>query len=213
MTNWRLHLGGKHIRLNSYRDKSEWSEVTQSCPTLCDPVDCSPPGSSVHGILQARILEWVAISFSREFSQPRDGTWVSCRETLYPLSHQGSHHSFLFIYFSFIFTRWRLITLQYWSGFCHTLTWISHGVTCILDVWKKWLQCPQERHPRDRKLARGLLSYFIIILLLLSYYLKQEFQIILLSETLVSDNIDIHVTFFLTFSVQTSPETFPSYPT
>ena len=41
------------------------SEVAQSCPTLCDPVDCSPTGSSVHGILQARILEWVAISFSR----------------------------------------------------------------------------------------------------------------------------------------------------
>ena len=41
------------------------SEVTQLCPTLCNPVDCSPPGSSVHGILQARILEWVAISFSR----------------------------------------------------------------------------------------------------------------------------------------------------
>ena len=47
------------------------SEVTQSCPTLCDPVDCSLPGSSVHGILQARILEWVAISFSRGSSQPR----------------------------------------------------------------------------------------------------------------------------------------------
>ena len=41
------------------------SEVTQSCPTLCDPVDSSQPGSSVHGIFQARILEWVAISFSR----------------------------------------------------------------------------------------------------------------------------------------------------
>ena len=39
-------------------------EITQSCPTLCDPMDCSLPGSSVHGILQARILEWVAISFS-----------------------------------------------------------------------------------------------------------------------------------------------------
>ena len=39
--------------------------VAQSCPTLCHPMDCSPPGSSVHGILQARILEWVAISFSR----------------------------------------------------------------------------------------------------------------------------------------------------
>ena len=44
--------------------KSE-SEVAQSCLTLCDPVDCSPPGSSIHGILQARILEWVAISFCR----------------------------------------------------------------------------------------------------------------------------------------------------
>ena len=46
------------------------SEVAQSCLTLCDPVDCSPPGSSVHGILQARILEWVAISFSRGSFQP-----------------------------------------------------------------------------------------------------------------------------------------------
>ena len=45
------------------------SEVCQSCPTLCDPMDCSPPGSSVHGILQARILEWVAISFSRGSSR------------------------------------------------------------------------------------------------------------------------------------------------
>ena len=44
----------------------------QSCPTLCDPVDCSPPGSSVPGILQARILQWVAISFSRGSFQPRD---------------------------------------------------------------------------------------------------------------------------------------------
>ena len=53
------------------------SEVAQSCPTLCNPVDCSPPGSSVHGILQARILEWVAISFSRGSSQLRDRTQVS----------------------------------------------------------------------------------------------------------------------------------------
>ena len=41
------------------------SEVAQSCPTLCNPMDCSPPGSSIHGIFQARVLEWVAISFSR----------------------------------------------------------------------------------------------------------------------------------------------------
>ena len=43
----------------------KWSEVAQSCPTLCDPVDCSSPGSSVHGVLQVGILEWVAISFSK----------------------------------------------------------------------------------------------------------------------------------------------------
>ena len=56
--------------------KSE-SEVAQSCPTLCDPVDCGPPGSSIHGIFQARILEWVAISFSRGSSQPKERTQVS----------------------------------------------------------------------------------------------------------------------------------------
>ena len=52
-------------------------EVAQSCPTLCDPVDCNLLGFSIHGILQARILEWVAISFSRASSQPRDRTEVS----------------------------------------------------------------------------------------------------------------------------------------
>ena len=55
------------------------------CPTLCDPMDCSLPGSSVHGISQARILEWVVISFSRGSSQSRDGTCISCtgRSILY----------------------------------------------------------------------------------------------------------------------------------
>ena len=52
--------------------------VTQFCPTLCDPMNYSPPGSSVHGILQARILEWVAFPFSRRSSQPRDWTQVTC---------------------------------------------------------------------------------------------------------------------------------------
>ena len=46
--------------------------VTKSCLTHCNPMDCRPPGSSVHGILQAKILEWVAIPFSRESSQPSD---------------------------------------------------------------------------------------------------------------------------------------------
>ena len=54
------------------------SLVAQSCPTLCDPMDCSPPGSSVCGILQARILEWVAMPSSRGSSQPSNRTRVSC---------------------------------------------------------------------------------------------------------------------------------------
>ena len=65
----------------THRNKEEYmipalkeliGEVAQSCPTLCDPTDCSLPGSSIHGIFQARVLEWVAISFSRGPSQPRD---------------------------------------------------------------------------------------------------------------------------------------------
>ena len=60
-----------------------WSEevrLLQSCPTLCDPMDCSPPGSSVHEILQARILEWVAMPSSTGSSWPKDWTHVSCIE-------------------------------------------------------------------------------------------------------------------------------------
>ena len=52
--------------------------VTQLCQTLCDPLDCSPPGSSVHWISKARILEWIGICFSRGSSQPRDWTHISC---------------------------------------------------------------------------------------------------------------------------------------
>ena len=68
----------------------KWSEVAQSCPTLCNPMDRSPPGSPIPGILQARTLEWVAISFSRGSFQPRDrthvqtSTWISYRYTYIP---------------------------------------------------------------------------------------------------------------------------------
>ena len=64
--------------------------VAQSCPTLCDPMDCNPPGFSVHGHLQARILEWVAIPFSRGSSWPGNLGLLHCRQILYHLSHQGS---------------------------------------------------------------------------------------------------------------------------
>ena len=69
-----------HIRSYSIDFLSEFNLtrnkvlVAQSCPTLCDPMDCSPPGSSVHGILQARILEWITMPSSRGSSWPRDWT-------------------------------------------------------------------------------------------------------------------------------------------
>ena len=59
------------------KESESESEVAQSCPTLCYPMVCSLPGFSIHGILQARILEWVTISFSRGSSWPRDRIWVS----------------------------------------------------------------------------------------------------------------------------------------
>ena len=52
--------------------------VVQSCQNLCDPMDCGPPDTSVHGVLQARVLECIPMPFSRGSSQPRDRTWVSC---------------------------------------------------------------------------------------------------------------------------------------
>ena len=58
--------------------KSRNMDCAQLCPTLCNPVDCSQSGPSVHGILQARILEWVAVSFSRAYSRLRDQTHVTC---------------------------------------------------------------------------------------------------------------------------------------
>ena len=65
--------------------------TAQLCPTLCDPMDGSPPGSSVHWILQARLLEWVAIPSSRGSSQPRDQTQFSrIAGRFFRLSHQGS---------------------------------------------------------------------------------------------------------------------------
>ena len=66
------------LRLSYMKWKWKWKLVTQSCRTLCDSMDCSLSLSSVHGILQARVLEWVAVFSSRGSSQPRDRTWVSC---------------------------------------------------------------------------------------------------------------------------------------
>ena len=70
------HIAGGFFTSWATRKKVK-SEVAQSCPTLCDPMDCSLPASSIRGIFQARMLEWVAVSFSRGSSLPRDQTCVS----------------------------------------------------------------------------------------------------------------------------------------
>ena len=102
--------------------------VTQSCLTLWDPVDYSPPGSSVHGIFQARILEWVAISFSRGSFQPRDRNCVariSCigRWILYYCTAWEAH------FILHLVEKWRdgIKTAAQWRTQGRTMrTWVAH---------------------------------------------------------------------------------------
>ena len=97
--------------------------VAQSCLTVCDPIDCSPSGSSVHGIFQARILDWVAISSSRGSSWPRDQTWVSGvsyvgRQVLYHWATKEEINFLLFtslIFWAFAYSQSNLILIQ-WVG-------------------------------------------------------------------------------------------------
>ena len=98
--------------------------VTQMCPTPCDPMDCSPPGSSVHEIFQGRIMEWVAISFSRGSSWPRDQTWVSCTTSRF---------------FTTQATREAQISLYYFPNFLQALEVIISSSFYHWGHWKwKW---------------------------------------------------------------------------
>ena len=90
---WATELNWQYPRSTPPRCSSPTASyccclVTKLCLTHCNPMDCSPPSSTVHGISQARILEWGAISFSRGSSRHRDQTWVSCMASRFlPLSH------------------------------------------------------------------------------------------------------------------------------
>ena len=83
---------GCHFLLQFMKVKSE-SEVAQSCPTLSDPMDCSPPGSSVHGIFQARVLEWGAIAFSSSLHWPYSISFPPAIPESFccPIVHHWSH--------------------------------------------------------------------------------------------------------------------------
>ena len=96
--------------------------LPQSCLNLCDPIDCSPPGSSVHGILQARILEWIAILFFRGSSWPRDRTQISLTV--------GRR-----------FTIWATREVQGWLGLWWggtSIPWSTHFTKVFLLVFRIW---------------------------------------------------------------------------
>ena len=114
-------------------------EVTQPCPTLCDPVGWSPPGSSVHGILQARTLEWVAVPFSSGSSRPRNQTrisWIADRfftswatkEVL--CAHEESQS-----------LKWILLTFSRWSRMCDTVAVMQSSSCRIFGKYAliRWL--------------------------------------------------------------------------
>ena len=104
--------------------------VAQSCPTLYNLRHCSPPGSSVHGILQARILKWVAIPFSRKSSLPRDWTWVFCiAGRFFTIWVTRETHDQ---------TRWVLISRFLWLYCGYRILSLSlHLCVCLcLSVWE-----------------------------------------------------------------------------
>ena len=123
---------------------------------LCNTMDCSPPGSSVRGIFQARILEWVAISSSRGSSQPRDQTWVSCVSCIgswiLPLSHLQDYMWYLLVnwWVSVVSTFWFLEIALLWIfaqellgghkfsfllGLCVGVELLGHTITLWLNFW------------------------------------------------------------------------------
>ena len=97
----KCHKFFKIYIIHTKKERKE-RKVAQSCLTLCDPMDCSPPGASIHGIFQARVLEWVAISFSRGSSPPRNRTQVSCiigrRFTVWATREVYTHYLYIYIH-------------------------------------------------------------------------------------------------------------------
>ena len=97
----------------------------------CDPMDCRPPGFSVHGISQARILEWVAISYSRVSFQPRDGTRVSYK----------SRHCWLILY------GWATVAIRSINRYWKLKNWLAETMSFVLEVrWmtRYWGSCSPE---------------------------------------------------------------------
>ena len=119
------------------------SEVAQSCPTLCNPIDCSPPGPSVHGILQARTLEWVAISFSkRNYREKESEVAQLCLTLGNPMDRSLPGSPIHGIYQARVL-EWVGISF---SSILYTSVYINTGISIffsenILDFWVCWVLC------------------------------------------------------------------------
>ena len=134
----KCFLYKKRILEISCRYNMLWgeSEVAQSCPTLCDPMECSLSGSSVHGIFQARVLEWGAISFSGGSSQPRNWTRVpriaGRRFTIWAIREALNHTLFGV---SLSYTHWNS-KLQHFE-----LAITTHPLVWLADLAKRNIGC------------------------------------------------------------------------
>ena len=120
---------GFHFLLQCMKVKSE-REVTQSCPTRSDPMDCSPPGSSVHGIFQARVLEWGAIAFSDINKLPRTTTLIESCDFLkqlfyWDLVHFVQKRYSFYYWYGFLSVLFKYQYYYYWYEILVT-TYISH---------------------------------------------------------------------------------------
>ena len=110
--------------------------ITQSCPILCNPMDCTPWGSFVHGILQARILGWIAISFSRWSSWPRGWTWVSCIAGRF-FTIWATRKEITVRALSLVFLRplWEMLFTEYGMSNQRDQVWLCNSITsCVMRL-------------------------------------------------------------------------------
>ena len=135
---------GCHFLLQRMKVKGE-SEVAQSCLTLSDPMDCSPPGSSIHGIFQARVLEWGAVAFSVTFLKhsfnhsrtPVLNIKMVPHHLLCHAQHLPGSRFLVFLISSnvWVFQNTNEKYLRLFYGFIHAFISFSSATVCIFDVW------------------------------------------------------------------------------
>ena len=136
---------GCHFLFQCTKVKSE-SEVAQLCPTPSDPMDCSLPGSSIHGIFQARVLEWGAITFSTTFLDHSNEPSLNHR---FLLSYQQVHPKFVLCEFHVVFLRWQLILFQVGGVAQWESNWLGRRETMV-EGWspaKAATSCSEVKGP------------------------------------------------------------------